>query len=331
MAYEPLDYPVAVGDTPVFSPAPQMATAPGPAPAPASPQVMDAATANEIVRRLYQSELGRGFVEGDTGPESWQRELMSGALDEAGLLKAIRQSGEYKNIGLQKYGDVVKEAYQKELGRDPEATGLESWTSQLQSGQASVGQLPSLFSASPEGYVFDMYSKYLGRTPQAGESAGYISDLSSNKKSQYQVASEIRRSEEAKAAQDARNLAATKAAEDRYKAQVESLRASQNAAVQRGAFAPAPMPTGVIPQGFAPLEEPAATAPQVTRPDPFAATPINVPVFGPASLPTRGEMPGVMAAPAFNPFPNPYPAATPATFYSPNFFTKPGSTEGSSQ
>lgn len=49
------------------------------------------------VNRLYREELNRGR-EKDTASNYWEQELMAGRLDEAGLLKAIRESDEYKRL-----------------------------------------------------------------------------------------------------------------------------------------------------------------------------------------------------------------------------------------
>lgn len=66
----------------------------------------------------------------------------------------------------------VTELYRRLLGREPDAAGLEYWTTRLQSGQLSRQQVVFGFTRSDENFrnlVNGWYQQYLGRSPTSAE------------------------------------------------------------------------------------------------------------------------------------------------------------------
>jgi hypothetical protein len=104
----------------------------------------------------------------------------SGRPARAFVANGLTQSAEY-------YGNIVTAAYNKYLGRAPEASGLAYWVAQMQNG-LSDEQLEAGFIGSAEfiadhggggaEWVQGLYQSLLGRAPQASEVQYWIDQLS---------------------------------------------------------------------------------------------------------------------------------------------------------
>ena len=118
---------------------------------------------NYDVSRVYGAELGRAPDE--AGATSWGQALASGAISDDEFVNRVRQSGEYGSAALQQYQDLINQTYKQEVGRTPDAAGAAQWAAALKSGAIKPEQLPSLFSNTNEGWVYDQYGNLFKRAP----------------------------------------------------------------------------------------------------------------------------------------------------------------------
>jgi hypothetical protein len=118
------------------------------------------ASAEGAVYDAYQANFNRGL---DPNAYGWVDALSSGALNEQQLNDKLRQSGEYRQLAVDQYSGLLGETYKKETGRDPDAEGLASWAIGLRSGAINPADLSARFSATPEGYVYDLYKEFFDR------------------------------------------------------------------------------------------------------------------------------------------------------------------------
>lgn len=280
MAYEAQDYTPYMEDVTQTSILPTVTSIPTAGPTTTPTAAPDY---SQLISKAYQDYLGRSPEE--AAASYWTPQLSSGQLTEGDFLSAVRQSPE----AVQGYKDYLTGLYKTEFNRTPDQPGLDYWTQKLSSGDVTKAQLPGLFQQSEEAQAIAA-----------------------------KAAADAKAAEEAKAKAEA-DKAKTAAADAFYAQQMEALRQKAQQDASRGFFQPAAMPTGVVPTPFQGGYQPTPT-PTVDQPSPFAATPINVPVFGPAALPTRSAAPAIEAPAPFAPFPNTTPAATPPTIYSPTFF-----------
>jgi hypothetical protein len=103
----------------------------------------------------------------------------SGAISRSQFAGALVRSSEY-------YGDLITAAYQRYLGRDPDAPGLQSWISAMQSGlsderlEANLIGSPEFYADSggtDKGWVDAAYFDVLGRVPDSPGENNWIGVL----------------------------------------------------------------------------------------------------------------------------------------------------------
>ena len=148
------------------------------------------------VLRLYQAALGR--APDQAGLHQWIGNLQAGApLSSlaAGFVGSAEFTARY-GAGLSTTGFVTA-LYQNALGRAPDAAGLASWTSQINSGQITQAQALVGFSESAENRadtagqvaagiwdvseagaeVARLYDTVFGRLPDVGGFSGWVAAL----------------------------------------------------------------------------------------------------------------------------------------------------------
>lgn len=113
------------------------------------------------VNRIYDKELIRAPDE--AGAKAWGDALASGAISDDEFLNRVRQSNEYGTASLGLYRDLLGDTYQKETGRDLDEAGAAKWATALRSGAITADQLPSLFSNTNEGWLYDQYGNLFNR------------------------------------------------------------------------------------------------------------------------------------------------------------------------
>lgn len=113
------------------------------------------------VNRIYGKELIRSPDE--AGAKAWGDALASGAISDDEFLNQVRQSSEYGTASLGLYRDLLNNTYQKEVGRDLDEAGAAKWAAALRSGAVTADQLPSLFSNTNEGWLYDQYGNLFNR------------------------------------------------------------------------------------------------------------------------------------------------------------------------
>jgi hypothetical protein len=106
-----------------------------------------------------------------------------------GVNKSVLSLGEAMNLFAQSVAAVranpvasstesITKAYQSNLGRDPEASGLEFWKNQVVSG-SSVNSVVDAIANSNEAKVKQLYESILGRVGEASGVKGWTDALSS--------------------------------------------------------------------------------------------------------------------------------------------------------
>lgn len=119
---------------------------------------------SNFVSQVYKAYMGR---EPDaSGKEYWSSQISSGKIKPEDFIQTVRNTPESKERAQQ----VVASAYQSLLGRNPDETGLNYWTQQLQSG-VPLSKIEGILKATPEGQektradVYDSFAEILGREP----------------------------------------------------------------------------------------------------------------------------------------------------------------------
>jgi SpoIID/LytB domain protein len=135
---------------------------------------MSPATAESLVRALYQDLLGRG--PDPTGLAGWSAALVAGT-PQATLVDTLTRSDEY--ISLR-----VRKAYLEVLGRGPDPTGARDWLVAIRNRQATVDDVQRRFYDSQEyflksggtaaGYVRLLYTTVLRRGASDAEVASWV-------------------------------------------------------------------------------------------------------------------------------------------------------------
>ena len=158
-------------------------------------------TTKDLVTRMYQVILGR---EPDAGGLAyWVKGLDEGWLSAADLVIGFAESAEYRASGKTNE-QIVTDLYHAMLGRDPDASGLKSWTTTLDIGMTPrtvmagfVGSQEFLNLAGTYGiypgyvdlpaavdqsyeltyFVYRLYQNCLGRKPDAAGQEGWCAAL----------------------------------------------------------------------------------------------------------------------------------------------------------
>lgn len=159
-----------------------------------------AADARALLSNIYTSELGRAPDEG--GINFYLSEMQKGKTPDQ-IRAEISASAEGKAFDARNPADVISALYKQELGRDPDAGGLKSYTNLLSSG-TSAEDIRRMLNASDEGRTFDnatvsrAYMDQLGRAPDPGGLKTYL-DLVQQGYSQEDLERVLNASEEGRA------------------------------------------------------------------------------------------------------------------------------------
>ena len=144
-----------------------------------------------LLNQTYNDTLGRAPDQG--GMNYWSNMLSTGqvtpdqlaslfAASPEGLQYSSRAtgttaapsgSGAATGVGsgaAQDFGSLLNTTYQTELGRAPDAGGLQYWSNMLSTGQVSPSDLSRLFSESAEGLSYDQRAGSAG--DMGGQDAG---------------------------------------------------------------------------------------------------------------------------------------------------------------
>lgn len=119
-----------------------------------------------VIYDAYKRELGR--APDAAGMKSWSEAISAGRTTPSEIGSWLQRSDEYGQLGVNQYGDLIRQQYQEELGRAPDQPGLLDWGRALRSGRATPDTLGSYFTNSNERYIKDLYKNYLGRDMDAG-------------------------------------------------------------------------------------------------------------------------------------------------------------------
>lgn len=146
------------------------------------------------IAEIYQSQLGRAPDAG--GLEFWSGLLNSGAASIADIEKAINDSAEGKAFDTAVSAPApapvsapapapIEQIYQSQLGRAPDAGGLDFWSGQLNSG-SSLADIEAAINNSVEGQNYDSqalaqgYRENFGRNPEQEGYQFWMSQLQTN-------------------------------------------------------------------------------------------------------------------------------------------------------
>jgi hypothetical protein len=103
------------------------------------------------VRTLYQNIFNRKPDE--AGENYWANKFASSPMTLEDIQNQFTSSDEAKN----RFGDIVRQAYQESLGRNADEGGLNYWTDMLRSGKASLGDVEAELSTSQEAKLNKLY------------------------------------------------------------------------------------------------------------------------------------------------------------------------------
>jgi SpoIID/LytB domain protein len=139
--------------------------------------VMTLAQAQPVVKALYADLLLRPVD--SSGLQAWSG-MLAGGVGQSALVASLTSSREYVQLR-------VRQAYQKVLGRAPDAGGMATWRGGVLAGRVPVDDVQRRLYASQEfinrsggtnqGYVAGLYRSILGRAPSSAEVASWVAKI----------------------------------------------------------------------------------------------------------------------------------------------------------
>jgi Domain of unknown function (DUF4214) len=161
-------------------------------------ELVNSPEADRAIRKAYQQANGR-----NPSPNQFQNARLF--IANGASLDQLRQElvGSNGNLNNNNYGDrraAITEIYQQVLGRDPDNSGLGSYSDALQNGRISLVQVRRELAVSPESdrNINKIYQQILGRNVDSNGLRDSRRILESNGGSLDQVQSQLANTNEAR-------------------------------------------------------------------------------------------------------------------------------------